>query len=484
MRKRAAVVGGGFGGLTAAGVLARAGLEVTLFEAQPSLGGKAQHLHLEGVRLDTGPTLLAMPGVVRDTFAAIGAADLSPRLLELPLQCTYRFADGRRFRAWRDLERMADEAAALDPAEGAGLRAFYAEAAALWRAAGEPYLEAPFEGMAGFMLRVARRGPAAVLRGMGMGTLAALAEKHLRTPALRQFVGRFATYVGASPEQVSAAFALIPHLERAEGVWHAEGGMGALVDALARGLGRLGVRIATGTPARWTPRGAGFLVGPAGGEIEVDTVVVNADPDGDAARGPLALSGYVLLLGVPRRLALPHHMVWFSADYAREFAQLFAGHPADDPTVYACHPVATDAGMAAGGQSGLFVMANAPTLPPGGAAAGPERSGDAERWPHAGRMRAQCLARLDAEVPGLASEAVVLGERTPADFAREGAPRGSLYGFLPRGRFGPFRRPRMRGTPPGLFFAGGGTHPGGGVPMVMLSGRFAAGMALAHVGGS
>jgi phytoene dehydrogenase-like protein len=85
-------------------------------------------------------------------------------------------------------------------------------------------------------------------------------------------------------------------------------------------------------------------------------------------------------------------------------------------------------------------------------------------------------------MPGVAREAVVLGERTPADFAREGAPRGSLYGFLPRGRFGPFRRPRMRGAAPGLFYAGGGTHPGGGVPMVLRSGRFAADMALAHVG--
>lgn len=473
MRKRAAVIGGGIGGMAAAGFLARAGLDVTLFEAQPALGGKAQRLHLEGLRLDAGPTLLTMPEVVRDTFTALGAADLLPRLLELPRQCDYRFADGRCFTAWRDLERTVAEAAAVDAADGRGLRAFYAEAEAVWRAAGAPYLEEPFDGMAGFVLRVARRGPGAVLRGVALGTLAGLARKHLRSPALRQFVGRFATYVGASPGQVSAAFALIPHLERAEGVWHAEGGMAAVVDGLAAALQRLGVHVATGTPTRWRPLGSRFLVGPTGGELETDVVVVNGDPVGERTARPLALSGYVLLLGVPRRLALPHHHVWFARDYDREFAQLIAGDPPDDPTVYACHPVASDPSMAAEGRSGLFVMVNAPTLPPGTRP---------DRWPHADRMRARCLERLETEVPGIAREAVVLGERTPADFAREGAPRGSLYGYLPAGRFGAFRRPRMRGTPPGLFFAGGGTHPGGGVPMVMLSGRFAAGMALRHLG--
>ena len=71
----------------------------------------------------------------------------------------------------------------------------------------------------------------------------------------------------------------------------------------------------------------------------------------------------------------------------------------------------------------------------------------------------------------------------PVDLAAQGAPGGSIYGFLPHGKFGPFRRPRIRGESPGLFYAGGGTHPGGGVPLVMLSGRFAAEMASEHLRG-
>ncbi|HEV7730730.1 MAG TPA: FAD-dependent oxidoreductase [Candidatus Binatia bacterium] len=468
---RAAVVGGGIGGLVAAGVLARAGAAVTLFEAADVLGGKARRLRVDGLTLDTGPTLLTMPGVVAATFDAIGARDLLPPLQELRDQCTYHFADGRRFTARRDVAAMLDEAEALEPGGSAALRGFYADAAAIHAAAGAPYLEEPFDGMVGFMRRVARRGPAAVLRGMAMGTLAGFAARHFRGPALRQFAGRFATYVGAAPEQVSAAFALIPHLEQAQGVYHVEGGMAALVDAMTVALVRLGVTIRRGAAARWTERGRGFVVGPSGGEIEADVVVVNADPLGPAPAGPLALSGYVLLLDVPRRLALPHHAVLFSADYPREFRQLLAGDAPDDPTVYVCHPAASDQTMAPAGRSGLFVMANAAPLRAATSA-----------WLDAETMRVRCLRRLAQLVPAIEQDATVIGERTPADFARDGAPRGSLYGFLPRGRFGPFRRPRMRGTPPGVFFAGGGTHPGGGVPMVMLSGRWAAGMALEHTG--
>lgn len=469
--RRAAVIGGGIGGLVAAGVLARAGVRVTLFEATDALGGKARRLRTDELTLDTGPTLLTMPDVVAETFAAIGASDLLPPLVELAAQCAYHFADGRRLTARRDLARMAADADALEEAGGAALRAFYADAAAIHRAAGAPYLEAPFESMAGFMGRVARRGPGAVLRGLGMGTLAGLAARRFRGAALRQFVGRFATYVGAAPEQVSAAFALIPHLEQAQGVFHPAGGMGAVVDGLVAALRRQDVAIHTMAPARWTARGDRFVVGPAGGEVDVDVVVVNADPLGPSPAGPLALSGYVLLLDVPRRLPLPHHSVAFSADYAHEFRALLAGEVPADPTIYVCHPAATDPSMAAAHRSGLFVMANAAPLAPG-----------ASTWSHADRVRAACLAGVERLVPGVTRDAVVLAERTPADFAREGAPRGSLYGFLPRGRFGPFRRPRMRGEPAGVFFAGGGTHPGGGVPMVMLSGRWAADMALAHAG--
>lgn len=479
--KRVAVIGGGLGGLSAAGELARSGYAVTLFEGSDTLGGKAQVVTHHGVQLDTGPTLLTMPGTVRQTFARLGAERLLPRFLRLELQSQYRFADGKDFFAWEDGVRARASAELLQPGEGAALDAFYAEAATIYRAAGEPYLEAPYLHMPGFLGRVVKRGLGTMLTGLKLATLDQLARKHFQTEHLRQFAGRFATYAGASPSASSAAFAMIPHLERAYGVHHVEGGMGALVAALAQAVRGLGVEVKTGAKANWSPRARGFVAGPPGDAQDFDAVVVNQDPLQVLGRTgePLALSGYVFFVDAPRRLRLPHHLIVFSKDSRREFAQLFSGQVPSEPTLYVCHPAATDATMAPAGRSGLFVMVNVPAFT--------DRAQAEATWSPAARAQLQqrCLATLQEHFPELREVALdVFADRTPLDLAQRGAPGGSIYGFLPHGRFGPFRRPRLEGREPGVFFAGGGTHPGGGVPLVLLSGRFAAGLATRHLGGA
>ncbi|WP_224364990.1 phytoene desaturase family protein [Hyalangium versicolor] len=482
-RTRVAVIGGGIGGLTAAGLLAKEGHEVTLFEQGATLGGKAQAVTVDGITLDTGPTLLTLPALVRGTFQRLGAMDLLPPFSELEQQCVYRFGDGCGLTVYKEVARTAESAAELRHSERHGVFSFYKEAEAIYRAAGEPYLEAPFEGMAGFMARVARRGVGAVLAGMRLSTLSELAERHFKTDHMRQFVGRFATYTGASPYEASAAFALIPHIERAYGAHHVRGGIGALVEALGQAVRRLGVTVRLNAHARYEREsqcGGGYRVGPVGEAEPYDSVVVNADPLGALNREeePLSLSGYVVLLEVEGRPSVPHHAVLFSHDYRREFEELFGGRLASDPTVYVCNPSATDDTMSPPGRIGLFMMVNAPPLPRSPAEA--ERA--AEAWAlNAEQAKGQMLERLATHFPQLKGRMRVLGQRTPVDLAAQGAPGGSIYGFLPHGKFGPFRRPRIRGRTPGLFFAGGGTHPGGGVPLVMLSGSFAAEMASAHL---
>jgi phytoene desaturase len=479
MTKQVAVIGGGIGGLCAAGELARAGYRVTLYEGSDTLGGKAQVFTHDGLTFDTGPTLLTFPDTVRDQFHRLGADELVPRLYRLPLQAQYRFADGRDFFCWEDLDRAAESARAIHPKDGDGLRSFARAAHAIYRAAGEPYLEAPLQGMAGFLARAMKRGPATLLTGLRLATLDELACAHFASEALRQFAGRFATYTGASPYHASAAFAMIAHIERAFGVHHVEGGMGALVRALAAAVRRAGVTVHLGAKARFERRGRRFLVGPAHGEAEYDAVVVNADPLAFTGRSnaPLSLSGYVFFVAVDGRVSLPHHTVVFSKDYRREFTRLFAGEVPDEPTVYVCHPAATDGTMAPPGRSGLFVMVNVPAFG--------DRARAETDWPrHAEALRAFSLEVLRAHFPVLREATLrVVGERTPLDLAARGAPGGSIYGFLPHGKLGPFRRPKLAGREPGLFFAGGGTHPGGGVPLVMLSGRFAAGLARRHLEG-
>lgn len=461
-QRRVAIVGGGIGGLTAAGVLARRGHRVTLFEATESLGGKAGTLRVDGLTFDTGPTVMTMPDTVRATFSELDALDLMPTLVRLPLQTHYRYADGAEFHCWEDLERATESAARLG--EGPGLGRFFAEAEHIYRAAGQPYLEAPYETMLGFMARAARNGLGTLFTGLQLSTLDALARKHFRSAHLQQFVGRFATYAGASPYEANAAFAMIAHIERAFGVHHAMGGLGGIVSALETAVRRLGVELVFGARAHHVARGAGFVVN----EREFDAVIINADPLALQHRenDPLTTSGYVAMFEAPQRLSLPHHTILFSADYRAEFT----GSLADDLTVHLCHPAATDDSMAAAGRSGLYAMVNVP----------PMKAGDEAAWPQTARRLEQHLRQKLSAVVDVPLRLVA--ERTPVDLARKGAPGGSIYGYLPHGRFGPFRRPAIRGREPGVFFAGGGTHPGGGVPLVMLSGRFAAGLVEQHLG--
>lgn len=466
--KRIAVLGGGVGGLVAAGTLARDGNRVTLFEGSQVLGGKARALWANGHTLDVGPTVLTMPRVVRETFAALEATDLLPELLPVPLQCHYQWPTGKRLDLHQDLERTVAGAEAFGAGEGERLRRLYADAASIYEALGRPYLESPYEGPLRLLQRAWRTPGVTRLAGSTLQTLDGFARARLSSPELVQLIGRFATYVGASPFEASATFAMIAHLERAEGVFHPRGGLAALAGALATAARRLGVTVHLGTRARVERRGSELLAGPDGGLEVFDAVVVNGDPLAHQGRtsGTLSLSGYVLLLEADRRLDLPHHSILFSSDSRAEFAALFSGEQPEGATLCICHPASTDASMSPDGKSGLFLMFNAPPL----------RDGDEARWPErAAALRTEALERLRAAFPSARdAKLTVLGERTPLDLLALGAPRGSIYGFVPHGRLGPFQRPPMRSRTRGVVFAGGGTHPGGGVPLVMLSGRFAA----------
>ena len=470
-RRRVAVVGAGLGGLTAAGLLARQGCDVTLFEAMGQTGGKASNLEREGIRLDTGPTLLTLPKTVGETFRMLGAEDLLPTFIEVNPQCHYRYHDGSELIVHRSIDRTAESAAQIDPREREGVISYYRHAETIFRTAGVPFLDAPYLSLGKFLARMLRRGIPSIQLGLSLKTLHALSVSHFRTPQLQQFGDRFATYVGASPYRASAAFAMIAHLEQSEGIYHVKGGMTSLAAAIDQAIRRLGVTIHLNCKATWsqTLRG-GWQVGPEGDQTRYDALVVNRDPLAGQknSAAELSLSGHVLLIKIPKQLRLPHHSVFFSENYRQEFDQLLAGQVPSSPTLYLCHPASSDPSMTRSDtHDGAYLMVNAP----------PRCLTDEEK----DLLTERCLNRLVSWIPALQGNLEVLGQRGASDFAALGSPSGSIYGAASHGRLGPFQRPLMKAPQPGLFYAGGGTHPGGGVPMVMLSGRFAAAMVSGHL---
>jgi phytoene desaturase len=321
-------------------------------------------------------------------------------------------------------------------------------------------------------------------------SLDGLARRFFRDERLVQLVDRFATYNGSTPYRAPATFAVIAHVEHELGAYHVRGGMYAIAEAEVALARRLGVAVETGRAVAAVEVRDGRATGVRlddGERVEADAVVVNADPatayerllpadaDPGARRRALAsdpsTSALVMLAGVRRTIyALDHHNVFFSADYRREFADLVGRRRApEDPTVYVCAASRTDRSQAPEGCESLFVMVNLPALDARGRPGG--------RDALVAELRPRVLDRLARAGVAIAEDEIAVESYlAPSDFAaRYGSRDGSIYGASSNTRLQAFlRQPNRSRRVAGLFFAGGGAHPGGGMPLVTLSGRIAA----------
>ncbi|MFB4317599.1 phytoene desaturase family protein [Actinomadura sp. 21ATH] len=462
------VVGGGVGGMVAALLLARGGHQVRLYERLDRLGGKLAEYEREGFAFSLGPSLLTLPGIFRELGVERG-------LVELEELCRYRFADGSELRAWRDPEAMARAVDRLAPGQGAAWHAFHGWARRCLDASRRTF----FAGPLGRPPEHARPGDLlAVAPGR---TLNGLARRFFRDPRLRQYVGRYATYAGSSPYTAPAALGCVPAIEHGEGGWYVPGGLPRIAADLAGLLAAAGVEVRTGAEVAEVVAGRTAVSGvvlASGGRDTADAVVVNADaaalygrllPDGRRLRrlarlGPSS-SAFLMLAGVEGRTAgLPHHSVVFSADYRREFADIFERRrPPRDPTVYIGCSAVDDASQAPAGAENWTMLVNVP-------------AGDPGRWPMSPESyRDLVLDLLARRGHDLSGRLRFVDLFTPADLRdRYGAWGGAIYGTAYRGRFAPFRRPGNRGPRRGLYLVGGSAHPGGGLPLVAMGGRIVA----------
>ena len=481
--RKVVVVGAGFGGLAAACELAARGAEVTLLERAAVPGGKAQRVAHGGFAWDTGPTLLTLPAVLDEVLGLAGMR-LRDAVRAVPLSplCRYRFASGATLDHHADRDAMVAGIGAIDARDAAQWPAFEQHVRALWETVGRAYVDEPFTGALDLAARSARRGAGTVAMQLGLRTLGQHAARWFRSPEMRQFVGRFATYVGASPFRAPAALAMIAAVEGAGDAVYPVGGMARVAAVFADAARRLGVTLRLDEPVRRIERdGKGWRVSTDARTADADAVLLDVDPlyaatlfdDGSAARDSLdadrgrtrslsALVLHVALRGRTEPLAL--HNVLFPANYAAEFDDVMErGALPSDGTVYVAAPSPVDAGTAPEGHEALFTLVNAP--------ADLRASDDAS----VARVQDHVLARLAAVDPSLPGRVVALHAQRPMFIASTGSADGAIYGVAPHGSLGTFRRPlaRVAGAR-GLYLAGGCSHPGGGVPMTVRSGQHAA----------
>ena len=473
------VIGAGMGGLSAAIGLIAAGIPVTVIEAAETPGGKARAVPTEGGPADTGPTVLTMRPVLDALFAACGTrTEEHLTLVPLPRLARHFWPDGSQLDLFTDAE--ANEAAIealCGPAEAAAFRRFERVTAGLWGAFNGSVIAAPKPRLGRIIAAtLARPGLWPALRP-GL-TMDALLRQHFTDPRLIQLFGRYATYVGGRPANTPAVLSLIWQAE-AQGVWAIREGMHGVAAALARVAEAKGVRFQYRTRASRIVRKEGRVVAveAEGSSFPCRACVFNGDPGalrdgllGDAARAAMggsprpapSLSAWVWAFGAaPQGVDLAHHNVFFTADPTLEFGPIGVGRMPEEPTLYVC---AQDREM------GL-------PLPP------VERfeiimNGPAGHQPFP-KEEAQCRARtfpmLSAMGLSFSPDPETRALTTPALLSRRfPGSLGAIYGGSPEATLATFRRPLARTDLPGLYLAGGGTHPGAGVPMALTSGRHAA----------
>ncbi|MBI1170398.1 phytoene desaturase [bacterium] len=473
------VIGAGMGGLCAAIRLAAAGQSVTLIEAQPGPGGKMRALPSPAGPLDAGPTVLTLRRVFDELFAAAGERlDDHLTLIPQPTLARHWWTDGSRLDLFCDPDQSAAAIAAL-----AGTRAeaefwrFNRLSSKLFRAFDAPVMQSARPRLSGIGLN-ALVSPAI---WSALGPRCSLARHLARTfsdPRLRQLFGRYATYVGGAPDLSPAVLSLIWQAE-AQGVWAVKGGMHQLARALSDLAGRVGVSLRYGVTAVKIVRKSGRateVVLSDTRSLKCDAVVFNGDPAAllagllgngpqqalpPAAAHPRSLSAWVWsFAATPAGADLIHHNVFFASDPAREFGPIAKGRMPDEATLYLCAQDRSQ-GPPAGPERFEIIM-NAPAR--------------ATLSPH---EVSECRAKT---FPQLAKFGLTFDQAppdralmTPHGFAAlfPGS-QGAIYGRSPQGPFATFQRPGARTRLPGLYLAGGGAHPGAGVPMAALSGKHAA----------
>jgi phytoene desaturase len=479
-KKRAIVIGGGFGGLASAIRLQAAGHAVTLVEARERLGGRAYQLKEAGFTFDMGPTLLTAPHLLEDLWAVAGRSlkDDVPLVLLRPFYRIY-FRDGCWFDYWGTGAEEEAEIAKFEPRDVAGYRAFLADTQRIYQRAFADLAAQPFLTRGTFLRAV----PELVRLG-AQRSVYAFVSRYFRHPYLRMVFSFHPLFIGGNPFRASAIYSIVPYLERLGGVHFVAGGMYTLVEAMERLFRTMGGEVRCGIPVEQLllkeQRATGVQLAD-GRVLEAEAVIANSDVASTLLtllpapyhlqpvakrmkRYRYSMSCFMLYLGLNRQYPqLRHHTIFMPDRYKDLIREIFDGQGLpQDLALYLHTPTRTDPSMAPAGGESLYVLAPVPNLAHG-----------IDWMREAPAFRARIIHFLEHEVglQDLAASIVTEHTFTPLDFASElRSYLGAAFSIEPTLFQSAYFRPHNRsGDIDNLYFVGAGTHPGAGIPGVLLS---------------
>jgi phytoene desaturase len=477
----AIVIGAGIGGIATAGRLARNGYEVTVVEKTSQPGGRCNQIIKDGHRFDVGPTLFLMPEVFEETYAALGE-QMSHHLDLKRIDPTYtvRFDDGTSLGLTSNLGEMQTQLEAIEPGAFGGFLRYLAEGQQNYRLSLQKFVGRNFYNYFQYFslsnLPLLFKLKALVKHYDNVG-------HYFKDPRLKAAFTFQNMYLGLSPYDAPATYSLLQYTELAEGIWFPMGGMYRIIESLTAIAERLGVRFVYDAPVERIEhdgqRASGIVL-KDGRRMTADVIVVNADlpyayrellKDESEARKldkkKFTCSAIMFYWGVDKVYPqIKHHNVWLAGDYKASFDSIFDDNTLpDEPSFYVHAPTRTDPAAAPDGQDTLMVLVPVGHL---------DESKPQDWAALKARARSTVLARLkEIGVDDLEQHIKFEVCYTPKNWQtlynlEKGAAFGLSHNFTQVG----YLRPRNRHARiHNIYFAGASTHPGTGLPIVLLSAR-------------
>lgn len=473
------VVGAGLAGLSAALRLAGAGRKVTVVERESVPGGRNGLLKKSGYSFDTGPSVLTMPDLISDALACVGE-DIKDWLELVPLKPLYRafYHDGSQLDVHADTNQMqAEIAKTISSKEAEGYARYVKFVTKLYRYEMKDFIDRNIDSP----LNLLTPNLARLIALGGFRRLAPKVNQFLKDPRTQKVYSFQAMYAGVSPQQALAIYAVIAYMDSVNGVFFPKGGMHAVPRALAGAAEKHGVTFKYSSTVTSIERKNGratAVLTDKGERIPCDVVVLNPDlpvawrdllgkQPQSIKRLKYSPSCATLLIGSSKTYDhLAHHNIHFGKSWAGVFDELIKKKTImSDPSILVTVPSKDDPALAPAGKSSYYVLFPTPNL-----------SADID-WEKIGpRYRDQMIKSLeDRGYDGFGDAIEVEQLTTPLDWKNQGmeqgAPFASAHTFF---QTGPFRPKNLAKGFENIVFAGSGTQPGVGVPMVLISGRLAA----------
>lgn len=483
--KRCAIIGAGLGGLSAAIRIASLGIQVDVFEQSSSAGGKAAEISANGFRFDCGPSVLTMPFIIENLFKEAGD-DLGKYCTIEPLErhCRYYYSDGTIINAHRDTDRFASKISAQTTDSASSVIRYLEYTKSIYDLTAQIFLFRDFHEWRDILdLPGSWKTLLQLNKIDSLRTVHRANASFFKDPRTIQLFDRYATYNGSDPYQAPATLNIIPHVEYNMGSYMIRQGIHALPSSLASLAQARGVTFYFNTRVTAIVTAGANVTGiRIGTEFRpYDIVISNADVtvtyrdllQGITCRAAKryhrlepstsALVFYWGVKGLHPELGI--HSILFSNNYHSEFTDIFTSHRCPiEPTIYIYISSRYKPDDAPRGYENWFVMVNAP------------HDMNQDWSAEVARLRERVLAVLQHRLNiDLKSKITFEEVCTPPDIeSKTSSLHGSLYGISSNSRSAAFLRHRIRSRDiSGLFFCGGSAHPGGGIPLVVLSGMIA-----------